>query len=66
LPASQAAALADINSALADLQTAYRTGNFATIGAAEAKVQQLVGAYVSKYPPPTSTPSPTPSPSKTK
>jgi uncharacterized membrane protein (UPF0182 family) len=64
----QAAMLAELNSAFAELQAAYKTGDFAQVGAAEAKVQQLVQQYLSAYgsasPSPGSSASPSSSPSK--
>jgi uncharacterized membrane protein (UPF0182 family) len=69
LPPNQAAAIAALNSAFDQLQAAYKSGDFAAIGAAQAKVQQLVSAYVAKYgaqttPPGSGSPSPTPTKSR--
>ena len=64
LPPGQSAALAELNSAFAALQAAYKTGNFATIGAAQQRVQDLLSQYVTRYP--IASTSPSPSPSKTK
>ena len=68
LPQTQQQALGDLNTALNALQAAYRSGNFATIGLAQEKVQQLLQAYIAKYgvPSSTTTPAPTPSGSRTK
>jgi len=63
-PSSKDALLAQINQALADLQTAYKSGDFTRIGTAQSKLQQLLQQYESQYGSPTS--SPTPSPSKSK
>ena len=49
LALTQPQAIAQLNQAFTDLQAAYRTGNFTTIGAAETKVQQLLSAYLAKY-----------------
>jgi uncharacterized membrane protein (UPF0182 family) len=55
--------LAALDQAYADLQTAVKSGDFARIGAAQAKVNNLLQAYLAKYGP-TQTPTPTPTKSK--
>jgi len=71
-PQSQAALLADLNTAFTALQNAYKSGDFVAIGTAQANVQKLLQQYVAKYgstsspsTPPT-TPTTTPSATKTK
>ncbi|HEV7194255.1 MAG TPA: UPF0182 family protein [Jatrophihabitantaceae bacterium] len=66
LPLTQQAALAQLNTAFTDLQNAYKSGDFVAIGNAQARVQQLLQAYVAKYGSPTTTPSVTPTTSRTK
>jgi len=56
-PSSKDALLAQINATLNDLQSAYKAGDFQRIGADQAKLQQLLQQYESKY----GSPSPTPS-----
>jgi hypothetical protein len=63
----QAALLAELNSAFADLQAAYKSGDFAKVGAAQEKVQQLVQQYLGAYgssAPGSGAPSPSPSVSR--
>jgi uncharacterized membrane protein (UPF0182 family) len=57
---SQAQLLAQLNQAFADLQGAYRSGDFTTIGRDEARVQQLLQQYESRYGTPASSATPTP------
>ena len=52
-----------LNDALARLQAAYRSGDFAAIGQAQADVQRLTTAYLKSQSTPPATPSPKPSPS---
>jgi uncharacterized membrane protein (UPF0182 family) len=66
-PVTQQAALADLNTAFSQLEAAFKSGDFAVIGAAQAKVQKLLSAYLAKYPTSASgsgTPSSTPSKTK--
>ena len=46
---SQAALLAQINQAFAQLQAAYRSGDFTAIGQAQANLQRLVAQYEQLY-----------------
>lgn len=64
--ASQQVLLGQIDDAFSQLQAAYRSGDFAKIGAAQARVQQLVNEYESRFgakgsTSPPATPSATPS-----
>ncbi|MDQ2749385.1 MAG: UPF0182 family protein [Actinomycetota bacterium] len=66
-PVTQAVALANLNAAFAELDTAFKSGDFAVIGAAQKKVQTLLQAYLAKYPAAGSgSGSPSSPPSKTK
>jgi uncharacterized protein len=56
-----AAVLGQVNQAFTALQNAYKTGNFATIGAAQEKLKDLVTQYQGLV---SAKPTPTPSPSK--
>ncbi len=65
IPANQAQILTQLNAALTRLQDAYKTGDFAAIGQAQADVQRLSAAFLkgqSATPGP-STPKPSASPS---
>jgi hypothetical protein len=58
---SQAQVLQQLNTALTRLQAAYRSGDFAAIGQAQAEVQRLTNAYLKAQ---SATPTkPTPKPS---
>jgi uncharacterized membrane protein (UPF0182 family) len=48
-PVSKDALLAELNSAFSELQNAYKSGDFAVIGQAQAKVQKLLQQYETKY-----------------
>lgn len=61
--ATGAVTLSEINTAIADLKAAYKTGDFAKIGQAQARLEQLLNGY-SGASNPTTTPSPTPTPTK--
>jgi uncharacterized protein len=58
---SQAQILSQLNAALTRLQNAYRSGDFAAIGQAQADVQRLSAAYLKGQRPTSSSPSPQPS-----
>ena len=68
---TQAQLVQQLNTALTELQAAYRSGDFAAIGTAQAKVQRLTEAYLkacsatpgSSAPKPSVSPSPSSSPS---
>ena len=62
---SQAQVLRQLNTALTQLQNAYRSGDFAAIGRAQAEVQRLTDAYLKAQSatPTRPTPKPTASPS---
>jgi len=62
---TQAQLLQQLNTALTELQAAYRSGDFAAIGKAQARVQELTNAYLraGSSAPGTSTPKPSVSPS---
>jgi uncharacterized protein len=62
-PANAQAILTQLNAAFEQLQAAYKTGDLAKIGAAQANVQRLTQEYlnlINKSTPPGKTPSPTP------
>jgi uncharacterized membrane protein (UPF0182 family) len=59
VPASQQQLLASLNQAFAQLQAAYRSGDLAAIGQAQADVLKLLQQYESKYGSPTPTPTAT-------
>ena len=60
---SQAQLVQQLNAALAKLQTAYQSGDFAAIGQAQADVQRLTTAYLKAQSATPSKPSASPSPS---
>ena len=58
---SQAQIVTQLNASLARLQTAYRSGDFAAIGQAQAEVQRLTEAYLKSQSGANGSPSPKPS-----
>jgi uncharacterized membrane protein (UPF0182 family) len=64
-PVSKDALLAELNSAFSELQNAYKSGDFAVIGQAQAKVQKLLQQYETKYGV-SASPSASPTPTGTK
>ena len=68
-PTSQAALLAELNTAFTELQNAYKSGDLSNIGAAEEKVQKLVQQYQQQFGTtisPSKSPRSSPSPSGTR
>jgi uncharacterized membrane protein (UPF0182 family) len=65
-PSNAQAVLRDLNAAFLRLQDAYKTGDFAQIGAAQAEVQRLTQQYISLLGSASSTPSRSPTPSATR
>ncbi|MEP7019235.1 MAG: UPF0182 family protein [Pseudonocardiales bacterium] len=64
-PVTQVAALANLNTAFSQLEAAFKSGDFAAIGAAQSRVQKLLEAYLTKYGPvPSGTGTPKATPTK--